>query len=104
VALENPYEYRLSKEAEIDVFEGYLWYENQRIGLGEEFLAALDAAEQIISKYPRSFQVRYKKKVRAFVLDRFPYLVFYVFNNPTIDVISVFNINQNPRKWKKRIK
>jgi len=30
-------------EAELDIAEGYAWYERRRAGLGEEFLSALDA-------------------------------------------------------------
>lgn len=71
-----PYNYQLSEEAEEDVYEGYLWYEEQKTGLGEEFLAALDAAEIAIVSNPNTYQVRYKKKVRTFVVNRFPYLIF----------------------------
>jgi hypothetical protein len=39
-----PYKYQLSEEAELDIYEGYFWYESQRKGLGEEFLDCLDQA------------------------------------------------------------
>ena len=80
-----------------------LWYEKQKAGLGEEFLESLDAAGQAISGNPITYRIRYKKKVRAFVVDRFPYLVLYVVNGNDIDVISVFNTNQHPIRWKKRL-
>jgi len=41
------YNYRLSEEAEADVRDSYLWYEQQKVDLGEEFLMALDAAEKL---------------------------------------------------------
>ncbi|MFC4870559.1 type II toxin-antitoxin system RelE/ParE family toxin [Negadavirga shengliensis] len=100
----RPYNFRLSGEAEADVYESYLWYESQRKGLGEEFLDALDAAGQAIGDDPMTYRIRYKKIVRAFVVDRFPYLVLYVVKGNDIDVISVFNTNQHPRRWKKRLK
>ncbi len=99
-----PYNFRLSEEAESDVYDSYLWYDRQKKGLGEEFLDALDAAGQAITGNPTTYRIRYKKKVRAFVVDRFPYLVLYVINGNDIDVISVFNTNQNPKRWKKRVK
>lgn len=98
------YNYRLSEEAESDVYDSYLWYEKQKEGLGEEFLGALDAAGQALMSDPATYRIRYKKKVRAFVVDRFPYLVLYVVNGNDIDVISVFNTNQHPIRWKKRVK
>jgi len=99
-----PYNYRLSGEAESDVYDSYVWYENKKEGLGEEFLDALDTAERAVSDNPLIYSLRYKKIVRAFVVDRFPYLVLYVVNGNDIDVISVFNTNQHPRRWKKRVK
>ena len=98
-----PYNYRLSEEAESDVYESYVWYEKQKEGLGEEFLDALDAAEKAIAGNPKTYRARYKKKVRAFVVDRFPYLVLYVINGNDIAVISVFNTNQHPGRWKVRV-
>ncbi len=99
-----PYNYRLSKEAESDIYNSYAWYENQREGLGEEFLESLDSAEQAIARNPMTYRVRYKKEVRAFLVDRFPYLVLYVVNGDDIEVISVFNTNQEPKSWEKRVK
>lgn len=43
-----PYKYNLSQEAEDDMLEAYLWYEQQKTGLGEEFLESLDKAHQSI--------------------------------------------------------
>ncbi|HSI74415.1 MAG TPA: hypothetical protein VK957_00910 [Lunatimonas sp.] len=99
-----PYNYQLSDEAELDVFESFLRYEEQREGLGEEFLDSLDVAEKAISDNPTTYRIRYKKKVRAFVVDRFPYLVLYAVNRNNIDVIAVFNTNLHPRRWKRRVK
>ena len=98
-----PYNYRLSEEAESDIYDSYLWYENQKEGLGEEFLDALDAAGQAIAGNPMTYRIRYKSIVRAFVVDRFPYLVLYVVEGKDIDVIAVFNTNQHPKKWKERL-
>jgi len=34
----------LAPEAEFDLAEAYAWYEQRRVGLGEEFLSSVDAA------------------------------------------------------------
>jgi hypothetical protein len=34
-----------TKEAEEDISDGYAWYENQREGLGEEFLECVGACD-----------------------------------------------------------
>jgi toxin ParE1/3/4 len=47
-------------EAEEDSYEGYVWYESKRIGLGREFMTAIDACLQSISRSPRIYQAIYK--------------------------------------------
>lgn len=97
-----PYNYNLSQEAEDDILEAYIWYEEQRTGLGEEFLDALYRARQTLLLNPATFRVRYKTKVRAFLVDRFPYLILYVLEKNDVNIISIFNTSRNPLIWKKR--
>jgi len=97
------YKYFLSEEAEFDVFESYIWYEKQKEGLGEEFLDALDSAETSICNNPLTYPVRHKKIVRAFIVDRFPYIIYYVIKKDVIYVISIFNTNQKPKIWRNRL-
>ena len=99
-----PNNYQLSEEAETDIYESYLWYEKQKEGLGEEFLEALDQAKEAILRNPKTYRIRYKKKVRAFLVSRFPYLVLYIVNGQNIDVVSIFNTHKHPKGWKKRVK
>lgn len=99
-----PYNYQLSQEAETDIYESYIGYERQQAKLGERFLDSLDAAKQAIINNPLTYRIRYKKKVRGFVVNDFPYLILYIINGNNIDVISVFNTSQHPKKWKKRVK
>lgn len=67
------YEVQLSDEAEEDLLESFVWYERKQPGLGDEFLAEIQASFQLIGKSPESYRVRYRQKVRAFVVDRFPF-------------------------------
>jgi len=59
-----------------DLAGGYAWYNGQRDGLGEEFLAAVDAAFDSIERLPDVF-ARVHGEVRRAILSRFPYAVFY---------------------------
>lgn len=99
-----PYNYQLSEEAETDIYESYVWYESQQLMLGEKFLDSLDSAKQAIISNPLTYRIRYKKKVRGFIVKDFPYLVLYIIKGNNIDVISVFNTSQHPKRWKKRVK
>ena len=58
-----------------DLAGGYAWYNGQRDGLGEEFLAAVAASFDSIERYPDIF-TRVHGEVRRAVVSRFPYAVF----------------------------
>lgn len=99
-----PFNYRISEEAEADIYESYNWYEIQQSMLGEKFLDSLTAAKEAICANPAAYRIRYKKKVRGFLTKGFPYMILYINNGNNIDVISIFNVRQHPKKWKKRVK
>jgi plasmid stabilization system protein ParE len=48
-------------EAEADVVEAALWYEQQNLGLGEEFVTEVDQAIRRILENPLSFRVIYRR-------------------------------------------
>lgn len=97
-----PFNYKLSGEAEDDILEAYTWYEQQKSGLGEEFLESLDQARQSILVNPATYRIRYKKNVRAFLTDRFPYLILFILEENDVNVIAVFHMSRDPKVWKKR--
>ncbi len=71
------FEIQLSDEAEEDIFKSFVWNEKKQSGLGDEFFDVIQNSFQLISKSPESYRIQYKQKVRAFVVDRFPFL-FYI--------------------------
>ena len=92
----------VAPEAEQDVDEAYSWYEDRRIGLGEEFLDCVDAAIQRICRLPELHAKIYKDYRRALV-RRFPYVVFYEYAHGKVYIYSIFHTSQNPEKWKNRL-
>ena len=52
----NGYELLLDPRAEQDVGAAFVWYENERPGLGQEFLAELRAAYERIASGPLGYQ------------------------------------------------
>ena len=63
--------------AAADIEEAYEWYERQRPGLGEEFLAALRSTLDRVVAQPEAFTVIHRATRRALVPQRFPYALFY---------------------------
>ena len=57
--------------AAADVEDAYAWYEGQRIGLGEEFLAELGATLARVLANPRQYPV-IRRATRRALLHRFP--------------------------------
>lgn len=62
------YNIRISDEAESDVLHSYRWYEEQKEGLGEDFLVVIDAGLLTISANPMIFQIRLKKNSLLFLI------------------------------------
>ena len=63
-------------EAEADLVAAQNWYDQQRDGLGAEFLEEVRVVFRRIEQTPAMHAVVYKD-VRRAIVRRFPYLVFY---------------------------
>lgn len=91
----------IEPEAEADLFEAYDWYEDQREGLGMDFVLCFEATLAAIAERPRSFPIVAKRTRRA-LTHRFPYLVLFVELPDTITVVGVFHTSRRPSLWKRR--
>jgi len=87
-------------EANIEIVEAYLYYEEKRTGLGEEFLEHLDIYFERITANPKHFPQKRRPYREAFI-KRFPFLIIYETTKGKVIVYSVFNTWQNPDKKKK---
>jgi plasmid stabilization system protein ParE len=66
----------LRPAAAADIEDAYQWYESQRPGLGEEFLAALWLARDRMLQHPEAFPILHRETRRALIPKRFPYGLF----------------------------
>jgi plasmid stabilization system protein ParE len=81
-----------------DLAGAYGWYEDQRAGLGEEFLAAVDATFDAIERIPEMFR-HVHGEVRRANVSRFPYAVFYRVDPKSVVVLTVLHTARDPRLW-----
>lgn len=95
------YTLEIKQEANLEIIDAYLYYEEKRIGLGEEFLEHLDTYFVRITKNPKHFPKKRKPYREAF-LNRFPFLIIYEIIKKKIIVYSVFNTWQDPEKKKSK--
>ena len=92
----------IAPETERDIANAYAWYEDQRIGLGEEFLSCVEACIELIRRTPEINAFIYENYRRGLV-RRFPYTIFYEYAGDAITIYSVFHSSRDPRKWLQRL-
>jgi plasmid stabilization system protein ParE len=92
----------LRQDAEDDIETAFTWYEQQRQGLGPEFLLAVEAGLAAIERQPEAYPAVYKR-ARRLVLRRFPYALFFVADRGLIEVIACTHVRRHPRRWRKRV-
>ena len=78
------------KEVEDDIYAAYRWYEEKSIGLGEEFLRLFYSSISSVKQYPLARQIVYRN-FRRYLLNRFPYSLYYVIDDEEIIVYGVLH-------------
>jgi plasmid stabilization system protein ParE len=94
-------EVRLTPEAEQDFADAAAWYEEQRSGLGLEFLHEAQVVLASIAERPLSYPIVHRTARRA-LLHRFPFGVFYCVEPTQAVVIGILHGSRNPKSWKVR--
>ena len=89
-------------EAESELTEARDWYRERGLGLGDEFLRAVDSCLVTIQQSPASHPVVYRD-IRRALLRRFPYGIFYLFEGNAVTVLACFHAKRNPTVWKQRM-
>lgn len=64
-------------KAEADLLQAFGWYEDQRPGLGREFMEEVSRCQRVIELRPMSFALVDDLARRA-IVHRFPYAPFFV--------------------------
>lgn len=95
-----PLVFRPEVREEMD--EAFAWYERRRIGLGEEFLAAVHSTLDRIQEIPEHYGVVHRD-VRAALVRRFPYVVYYLPEPRRIVIIAIQHGRRDPRSWQSKI-
>ena len=88
--------------AEFDIQDAYDWYESQRPGLGEEFLAALTSTRDRILEFPEGYPVLHRATRRALLPRRFPYGLYYRIERDTVIIVACMHARRDPREWQRR--
>lgn len=88
--------------AEKDIIESYNFYKSQSTKLGNAFKESLDYSLQNLLENPIVYPIEFKL-VRKFVINIFPFNIFYINEENTVYILAVFHQKRNPDIWKKRV-
>jgi len=88
-------------QARAEVEEAAVWYERQRPGLGIEFILELDAAIERAAASPDIYSRQYRE-ARRVLLRRFPYAVYFVYEDKVVEVFAVLHQRREPSRWRSR--
>ena len=97
---------RISEEADAEMAEAVRWYEEHRLGLGGEFLAAVDAAVARIEANQRIGSRTLgvdDEDIRRIFVRRFPYHVVYIELPDRVQVLAVAHDRRRPAYWVGRL-
>jgi toxin ParE1/3/4 len=89
------YNLTLSRQAEGAINAAFKLYEQQRQGLGEEFLVAVDNSFLSVQSDPALYGFR-RKNIRGYNMHRFPYVIFFSVKQKNIRVISFLHTSRQP--------
>ena len=94
-------------EANGEAIAAALWYDEQRLGLGDEFLAELEAAFTAIEEAPNRLRrletYSGSHNLRRQLLKRFPYVVVVDCRPDRVLVVAVAHTRRRPLYWLDRL-
>ncbi len=100
--------FQLLPSAEAEAIEAAVWYDDQRAGLGDEFLTELDRTFERLCQSPQACSrleaYQGPHDVRRSLLDRFPYMVIFLHRPSDTIVLSVSHVRRRPFFWLERLK
>jgi plasmid stabilization system protein ParE len=91
----------VNPEAEADLNEAWRWYEAERVDLGNDLIAAVDAVLSRIARAPRLY-AKVFDELRLALVRRFPYAVVHRIDDDQITVVAVYHTHRDPRGWQSR--
>jgi toxin ParE1/3/4 len=95
--------YRFLEEADAEFQENIRYYDEQVAGLGDKFIADVEAAITSIRTYPQS-GAPVSRNLRKRVLRVFKHNIFYVSTPEDIVIVAVAPHARRPGYWRNRLK
>jgi toxin ParE1/3/4 len=84
-----------------DIDNAYQWYEQRRPGLGGDFLDEFERLLALVGANPPLYG-RVEGDIRAGLLARFPYAVYYRALPDRVRVLAVYHTSRHSSGWRLR--
>jgi plasmid stabilization system protein ParE len=98
---------RILPEAEEDLYQAVLWYEDREPGVGIRMLVAYDETRRRINeradRLPRLETMPPGRDIRRSFLRRFPYMVVFEMLPHEVVIIAVAHSSRKPHYWSRRV-
>jgi plasmid stabilization system protein ParE len=88
--------------AAAELIESARFYDEQRTGLGDEFLSAVDAVQELIRTQPQLGR-RGLLGTLSLRTRRFPFRVVYELQPDRIWIVAVAHLSRRPGYWTRRL-
>lgn len=94
-------------EAHEELLDAASWYDGEQLGLGEDFLDAVDAAVAQLLDWPSIAHVysgwNREPVVHQGTMKTFPYQILYFIDDSCLVVVAYAHNRRKPGYWKDRI-
>ena len=85
-----------------ELVDAYNYYDDQLMGLGDQFLSEFNKTVELIIEYPAIWN-KVGKRMRKALLKRFPFLVLYIYENDIIHITCIAHQHRDPEYYIERI-
>ncbi len=93
---------RIARSAETDLLEGFAFYEQQQVGIGDYFLDSLFADIDSLALFA-GIHPKPDERLHRTLSKRFPFAIYYDMQGDIATVVAVLDCRQNPASITKRL-
>jgi toxin ParE1/3/4 len=90
------------RAAQRDIDEAREWYDLRQAGVGQEFVDDAEATLSRVRDNPELYPAN-RRGVRQALINRFPYIVYYLITDAAVVVFAVIHTRRHPRSWRTRL-
>lgn len=96
---------KIHPDAEEELFQGAAWYDDRRVGLGDEFLAHVYRWFDVVIESPSTWPLwpstpqELTPPIRRVVVNRFPYLIAYQVFSEHVLILAIAHSRRSPLYW-----